>query len=113
MIKSECRPNPLQYTRSRPFLDRNKFHSFSASNTKGEIFMAFKLGYATLRWKQPDLEAALEELKKSGWDGWEGRLPLAWLGTPARVRRICENTDMPMAVYVAAGSPDQRDFENV
>jgi sugar phosphate isomerase/epimerase len=75
--------------------------------------VSFKLGYATLRWKNPDLEPALEELKKAGWDGWEGRLPLDWLGTPARVRRICANTDMPMAVYTAAGSPDTRDYEVV
>jgi sugar phosphate isomerase/epimerase len=75
--------------------------------------MSFKLGYATLRWKAPDLEPALEELKKSGWDGWEGRLPLDWLGTPARLRRICENTDMPLIVYTAAGSPDTRDREVV
>ena len=75
--------------------------------------MSFKLGYASLRWKAPDLEPALEELKKAGWDGWEGRLPLDWLGTPARVRRICENTDMPLIVYTAAGSPDTRDWEVV
>ena len=72
--------------------------------------MSFKLGYASLRWKMPDLEPALEELKKAGWDGWEGRLPLDWLGTPARVRRICENTGMPLAIYTAQGSPDQRDY---
>ena len=75
--------------------------------------MSFKLGYATLRWKAPDLEASLEELKQAGWDGWEGRLPLDWLGTPARIRRICANTDMPLIVYTAQGSPDQRDEEVV
>ncbi len=71
--------------------------------------MAFTLGYSTLRWREPDLEVALEELKKAGWDGWEGRLPLDWLGTPARLRRVCENAGMPLLVYTADGSPDTRD----
>lgn len=71
--------------------------------------MSFKLGYSTLRWRNPDLEVALEELGKAGWDGWEGRLSLDWLGTPARLRRICENTGMPLLVYTADGSPDTRD----
>jgi sugar phosphate isomerase/epimerase len=75
--------------------------------------MSFKLGYATLRWQSPDLEAALAELKTAGWDGWECRLPLDWLGTPARLRRICADTEMPMVVYVAQGSPEQHDRETV
>ncbi|HXF63174.1 MAG TPA: sugar phosphate isomerase/epimerase [Caldilineaceae bacterium] len=75
--------------------------------------MAFKLSYATLRWREPDLEPALAALKEAGWQGWEGRLPLDWLGTPARVRRVCQNTEMPLVVYTAQGSPDQRDRENV
>ena len=72
-----------------------------------------KLGYSTLRWKEPDLEPALETLKESGWDGWEGRLPLDWLGPVSRLRKICENTGMPMSVYTAAGTPDVRDWANV
>ena len=75
--------------------------------------MALKMAYCTLRWKNPDLEPALEELKKAGWEGWEGRLPLDWLGPPQRLRRICENTGMPMVIYAASGSPDQRDWEHV
>jgi sugar phosphate isomerase/epimerase len=75
--------------------------------------MAFKLGYCSLRWKNPDLEPALEALKKAGWDGWEGRLPLDWLGPPSYLRRICQNTDMPLKIFTANGSPDNRDWENV
>ena len=75
--------------------------------------MAFKLGYCALRWRNPDLEPALTELKQAGWDGWECRLPLEWLGSPTRVRRICENTGMPMAVYAAQGTPDNDDWEHV
>ncbi len=75
--------------------------------------MSFKLAISTLRWKNPDLEPALAELKAAGWEGWEGRLPIDWMGTPARLRRICDNVGLPMVVYTAGGSPDQRDYENV
>lgn len=75
--------------------------------------MSFKLGYCTLRWKNPDLEPALAKLKEVGWDGWECRLPLEWLGTPARVRRVCENADMPLVVYTAVGSPEDRTPDHV
>ncbi len=34
--------------------------------------MALKMSYSTLRWKNPDLEPALGELRKAGWEGWEG-----------------------------------------
>lgn len=75
--------------------------------------MAFKLGYATLRWQNPDLEPALEALAEAGWDGWEGRLSLDWMGPPKRLRRICENTGMPLAVLTAKGTPEERDWANV
>jgi sugar phosphate isomerase/epimerase len=68
--------------------------------------MALKMSYCAHRWKNPDLEPALEALKEAGWQGWEGRLPLDWLGPPQRVRRICENTGMPMVIYTASGSPE-------
>ncbi len=71
--------------------------------------MSFKLACSTLRWKNPDLEVALDELVKAGWEGWEGRLSLEWMGTPARMRRICRDAGMPLVVYTASGSPDQRD----
>ena len=68
--------------------------------------MSLKFSYSTLGWRNPDLEPALTELKAAGWDGWECRLPLDWLGSPNRLRRVCENTGMPMVVYTASGSPD-------
>ena len=52
-------------------------------------------------------------LKKAGWDGWEGRLPLDWLGPARRLRQVCKDADMPLVVYTASGSPDNRDWENV
>jgi sugar phosphate isomerase/epimerase len=75
--------------------------------------MTFKLGYCSLRWQNPELEPALEALKAAGWDGWEARLPLNWLGTPQRVRRVCDNVGMPLTIFTANGTPDNRDRENV
>ncbi|MDP6017777.1 MAG: sugar phosphate isomerase/epimerase [Candidatus Latescibacteria bacterium] len=75
--------------------------------------MGLKMCYAALRWRSPDLPAALAALKESGWDGWEGRLPLDWLGPPSRVRRVCAEAGMPLLVYTATGSPDNREAENV
>lgn len=75
--------------------------------------MSFKLAFSTLRWKTPDLEPCLAALKEAGWQGWECRLPLDWLGTPQRIRRMCENVGLPMVVYTAGGTPDSRDRENV
>jgi sugar phosphate isomerase/epimerase len=75
--------------------------------------MGLKLGYCALRWRNPDLEKALPELKKVGWDGWEGRLPLDWLGPPKRLKKVCDQADMPLAVFTASGSPDNRDWEHV
>jgi sugar phosphate isomerase/epimerase len=73
----------------------------------------FRLGYSTLRWRDPDLEPALEALKEAGWDGWEGRLSLDWMGTSNRLRQICQNTEMPLVVLTASGSPDNRDWAHV
>ena len=73
--------------------------------------MSFKLGFATLRWQKPDLEPALEKLKEAGWDGWEARFSLDWMGTPKRMRSLCDRTGMPLAVLTAIGTPDERDAE--
>ena len=74
--------------------------------------MGLTMGYATLRWRHPDLTKALPELKKAGWDGWEGRLPLDWLGPPKRLKQVCEDADMPLCVFTASGSPENRDWEH-
>jgi len=74
---------------------------------------SFQLAYSTLRWQEPDLELALAALKNAGWDSWEGRLPLDWLGSSRRVKKVCENAGMPMSVFTASGSPDNRERTNV
>ena len=75
--------------------------------------MAYQLGYCSLRWQNPDLEPALEALMEAGWDGWECRFSLNWLGTPARVRRLCQDTGMPLKILVANGTPTDHGRENV
>ena len=48
--------------------------------------MEFKLGYSSLRWKEPNVEEALKQIKDTGWDGWEVRQSLDWLGSAKRLR---------------------------
>jgi sugar phosphate isomerase/epimerase len=61
-----------------------------------------------LRWRTPDSSRALAELKKAGWDGWEGRLSLDWMGAPKHLNEVCDDAGMP-----ASGSPELRDGEHV
>lgn len=75
--------------------------------------MGFKVGFCALHWRQPDLERALPALAEAGWDGWECRLPLDWMGSVSRMRRICDAAGMPVAVMSATGSPDSRDWSHV
>ena len=75
--------------------------------------MALKMGYCALRWRLPDLVQALPELKKAGWDGWECRLPLDWMGSVKRMKQVCDDAGMPMAVMSATGSPDTTDWDHV
>ena len=75
--------------------------------------MSFNMAYSTLRWQSPDLEPALSELKKAGWDSWECRLSMDWLGPASRLRRVCADAGMPLSVYTSSSSPDIGDWENV
>ena len=59
--------------------------------------MSYKLAYSGLFWRAPDLAQELEALRTFGWDGWEARQPLDWLGTPQRVRRLCETSGVEVA----------------
>lgn len=65
--------------------------------------MSFKLGYSSLRWQTPDLEKMLSEMREAGWEGWEMRQSLDWIGTPKRVREICRRVGIKLAIIVARG----------
>ena len=62
--------------------------------------MPFKLGYSSLRWLDLDLEPRLHQIRKAGWDGWEIRQSLDWLGTPSRVRRLCQDAGTPVSAVM-------------
>ena len=53
--------------------------------------MSFPLAYSALRWQNPKLEQSLVQLREAGWDGWEARQSLDWLGSARRVSQICDS----------------------
>src|SRR4051794_6083145 len=59
--------------------------------------MSFPLAYSSLHWHNPDLERELPRLRAAGWEGWEARQSLDWLGSARRVRRICEAAGVRVA----------------
>ncbi|MEE2659235.1 MAG: sugar phosphate isomerase/epimerase family protein [Candidatus Latescibacterota bacterium] len=60
--------------------------------------MSLRFAYSSLTWQPADLERNLGHLAEYGWAGWETREPLDWLGTPQRIRRLCENAGIEVAV---------------
>lgn len=65
--------------------------------------MALKLAYSSLRWQTPDLAQVLGLMKKNGWDGWEIRQSLDWLGSAKRVKTISDDTGVPVAAVCGTG----------
>ena len=59
--------------------------------------MSLRFAYSSLNWLREELERNLALLAPNGWDGWETRESLDCLGTPSRVRRICENEGIEVA----------------
>ena len=67
--------------------------------------MSPKLAYNSLEWgPTPDLELMLEEIRDAGWDGWEVRQPLDWLGAAARVERLSRQAGLHLAAVCGQGS---------
>jgi sugar phosphate isomerase/epimerase len=64
--------------------------------------MSFTYAISTLRWKTPNLEQMLATLHEHGWDGWESRQSLDWLGSSARVKGICDSIGVQVAAIVGA-----------
>ena len=65
--------------------------------------MQFRLGYSSLQWKEPNLEDALKLTKDTGWDGWEVRQSLDWLGPAKRLRDLSDNAGLDIACVTARG----------
>ena len=66
--------------------------------------MALTLAYNTLDYgSTPDLAPMLGELKETGWDGWEVRQPLDWLGSAERVAAISQEAGLPVAGVCGQG----------
>ena len=59
--------------------------------------MSFPLAYSALRWENPNLEQTLVQLREAGWDGWEARQSLDWLGSARRVTQICDAVGIQVA----------------
>ena len=59
--------------------------------------MSFLLAYSSLRWRNPNLEQNLAHLREAGWEGWEARQSLDWLGSAQRVRQICNAAGIQVA----------------
>jgi sugar phosphate isomerase/epimerase len=60
--------------------------------------MTIRLAYNTNSWgPYPALKTMLQDVKKAGWDGWEVRQPLDWLGSAERTLAIIEEAGLPAA----------------
>lgn len=66
--------------------------------------MAIKLSYNSLEWgPTPDMTRMLDEIKRAGWDGWEVRQPLDWLGSAERVRELTEQAGLTVSCVCGVG----------
>ena len=71
--------------------------------------MALRWAYSSLKWPQEELEHHLAHLVEHGWEGWETRESLDWLGTPARLRRVCEGIGIQIAAVSGPNVPMSRE----
>ncbi len=60
--------------------------------------MPVQLAYNTLEWgPTPNIKSMLAEIKAAGWDGWEVRQSLDWLGSAGRINDLAAEVDLPVA----------------
>ena len=59
--------------------------------------MPFPLAYSSLSWKNINLEKNLACLREEGFEGWETRESLDWLGSARRVRNLCSTLNIQVA----------------
>ena len=57
------------------------------TNPKGSLLCHFHLPTVPyVYWENPNLEQTLVQLREAGWDGWEARQSLDWLGSARKAR---------------------------
>ena len=71
--------------------------------------MALRMAYSSLKWKEHDLETNLRALAEEGFEGWETRESLDWLGTPVRLRKMAADCGIEIAAVSGPNVPADRD----
>ncbi len=71
--------------------------------------MALRWAYSSLKWPVEDLEKNLASLVEKGWEGWETRESLDWLGTPNRLKKMCEQIGIEIAAVSGPNVPASRE----
>ena len=71
--------------------------------------MALRWAYSSLKWPLEDLERNLGLLVEHGWEGWETRESLDWLGTPKRLKQMCERIGIEIAAVSGPNVPMSRE----
>ena len=61
----------------------------------------FKLGYSSLQWQKPVIKDALQQIKDAGWQGWEVRQSLEWLGPAKQLRNLSDSIGLDIACVTA------------
>lgn len=61
----------------------------------------FKLGYSSLQWQKPVIKDALQQIKDTGWQGWEVRQSLEWLGPAKQLRNLSDSIGLDIACVTA------------
>ena len=71
--------------------------------------MSLRWAYSSLKWPLEDLEQNLASLVEHGWEGWETRESLDWLGAPSRLKKMCERIGIEIAAVSGPNVPMSRE----
>lgn len=71
--------------------------------------MGLRLAYSSLKWKEQNLETNLRALAEEGFEGWETRESLDWLGTPKRLKKMASDCGIEVAAVSGPNVPATKD----
>ncbi len=71
--------------------------------------MSLRWAYSSLKWPLEDLERNLAHLVEHGWEGWETRESLDWLGTAGRLKKMCGSIGIEIAAVSGPNLPVSRE----